>query len=283
VKTLASCLRIAVLSYVGIALLVMVGQRWLLYRPSRIPTEVLTGLASERRMIPWTNLAGLRIGWQRPCRLGHAEGAVLILHGNAGTAIARDYFADPLQEALPLDVFVLEYPGYADRPGSPSQNSLLAAAKDAAELLRDRTHLFLVGESLGSGVASYLAGTLGTRVAGLLLIVPFNHLSAAAAVHYPWLPVRWLLWDKFPSDEWLRDYSGPAAFLLAGNDQLVPPALGHALYEGYHGPKRLWEIPKAGHEDVVDRPASWWREVGDFWGLKSDSQPPKTRGTGSVP
>ncbi len=262
-------------AYVGLVLLVALLQRSLIYYPPQIPTAVLAGLAAERQMLPWTNAAGRRIGWQRPASIQPSAGAALILHGNAGSAVARDYLADPLQAAWPLDVFILEYPGYADRPGKPSQSTLLAAADEAAELLADRPPLFLIGESLGTGPAAYLAGRLGARVAGVLLLVPYNRLADVAAGHYPWLPVRWLLRDPFPADEWLATYPGPVGFLIAERDQVIPPKLGRALHDGFAGRKQLWVLPEADHEEANDRPPEWWEEVGRFWGVEpSDSTGP---------
>lgn len=266
-RILLRILALGLMVYAGLVLVVILMQRRLLFLAPKVSSADLSGFAKDQRMIPWLNPAGQRIGWQRPIRPGSAAGCVLITHGNAGTAVGRDYLADPLQDALPFDVFILEYPGYGDRPGDPSQTTLLSAASEAADLLAGRTNLFLVGESLGSGIASYLAGRLGDRVSGVLLIVPYDRMTAVAAAHYPWLPVGWMMRDRFPAVEWLSRYRGPVAFLIASEDSVIPSRLGRALHEGYAGPKRLWEIAGADHEDVLHQPPSWWREVADFWGV----------------
>ncbi|HAB19980.1 MAG TPA: hypothetical protein DCE44_26560 [Verrucomicrobiales bacterium] len=265
--SLLRILALLALAYVGVVLLVTAFQRSLIYRPTRASSTELADLAAGIQMQAWTNASGQRIGWYRPSPKQPAAGAVLILHGNAGTAVGREYLADPLQEALPLDVFILEYPGYADRPGKPSQATILAAADEAVDLLKGHPRLFLVGESLGTGPIAYLGGRLGSRVAGVQFLVPYNRLSAVASTHYPWLPVRWLLRDPYPAQDWLAAYSGPVGILIAENDQIIPAPLGRALYESYSGPKELWQIPGADHEDVLRQPPEWWREVGRLWGF----------------
>lgn len=272
-RVLFRVLALGLMVYAGLVLVVALMQRRLLFLGPKVSTADLATLATENQMIPWLNGAGRRIGWQRPARRKTAQGCVLITHGNAGTAVGRDYLADPLQDALPLDVFILEYPGYGDRPGDPSQATLLSAASEAADLLAGRPPLFLVGESLGCGVAAHLAGQLGSRVSGVLLIVPYNRMTAVAAAHYPWLPVRWMMRDPFPAEQWLSGYHGPVAFLIAGADRVIPSALALALYRDYPGTKRLWEVAGADHEDVLDQPPSWWREVGEFWKAGPGSRP----------
>jgi pimeloyl-ACP methyl ester carboxylesterase len=267
-------LGLVVLVYLGLVLLLAVFQRSLIYLPGKASAAELAGFAQQRRMLPWTNAAGLRIGWKRPYTPGPATGTVLVMHGNAGTSVGREYLADPLQEALPLDVFVLEYPGYGDRPGAPSQTTLLAAAEEALALLGDRKPLYLIGESLGTGPTTFLAGKAGDRIAGVLLLVPYNRLAEVAAVHYPWLPVRWVLRDPYPADEWLAKYPGPVAVVLAEADEIIPARLGQALFDGYSGTKRVWIMPQAGHEDAIHQPAEWWSELGEFWGVPRRSASP---------
>ncbi len=251
--------------YVVLALVVMCGQRSVYYRPTLIPTDQLAIYARERAMKPWTNAAGLRIGWQRPSRTGAAQGAVLILHGNSGTAVGREYIADPLQAALPLDVYLLDYPGFADRPGAPSQTSFLAAADEAFQQLTNRAPLYVVTESIGTGAGAWLAGQNPGRIAGLCCLVPYNNLTAVAGQRMPWLPVSLLLWDKYPADEWLRGYHGPLAVCVGGQDRTIAPELGRALYDGYAGPKHLWFLPGQDHVQATRRPPEWWHEVGELW------------------
>lgn len=275
-KLVLRLLALVAMVYVGLVIVVALKQRSLIYLPSRIATPELFRLAAEHRFQPWTNAAGERIGWWRPRQIQEGTGTVLILHGNAGTAVGREYLADPVQESLPLDVFILEYPGYADRDGTPSEASLCDEAAKSFDLLASRPGpLFLIGESLGSGVAAFLAGRKPDRVDGVCLLVPFNNLAAAAASHYPWLPVGLLLRDRFPSDRHLQRYQGPLAVLTAGRDSVVPPELGRALFEGYQGGrKHLWDFPEQDHWDAINQPESTWREVSEFWEGKSAAASP---------
>lgn len=86
------------------------------------------------------------------------------------------------------------------------------------------------------------------KTQGLVLVTPMDSLRTVLRHHYPWLP-SFLLRDRFASDTALRAYAGPAAFLLAGQDEVIPPALGQRLHAGYGGPDLLtgWSAaPRAG-------------------------------------
>jgi fermentation-respiration switch protein FrsA (DUF1100 family) len=102
-------------------------------------------------------------------------------------------------------------------------------------------------------------------VAGVLLIAPYPQLTAVAQRHYPWLPVRWLLRDTFPSAAYLRGYRGPVAVWLAGRDTVVPHELGRNLYSGYSGPKQLWDYPEAVHNTLTQRQQMDWEQIVEFW------------------
>lgn len=260
--------------YLALVLLLAGCQRHMIYYPQRAGEDVLTRQAAASGMKPWLDIDGRRIGWQRPSASGVGVPAVLVFHGNAGHAAHRGYFADAFSNpgntgGVPWHVYILEYPGYGSRDGRPSQRSLTAAANEAlAEVLRYDSHaaVHLVGESLGSGVASQVAGGSPESVDGLLLISPFASLTDVARAHFPWLPVRLVLRDTFKSREALKDYGGPVAVVIAGDDEVIPPRLSERLYESYEGPKRRWVQPGARHNTMdLGAGARWWRDVVEFW------------------
>jgi fermentation-respiration switch protein FrsA (DUF1100 family) len=251
--------------YVTVSLAIMLGQRRMIYCPTRFAAGLLDPAAAPLGLRRWTNETGQAIGWWRPSRLGPARARVLIVHGNAGSALDRVDYVDGLQGIEPVDVFILEYPGYGDRPGSPSQTALLQAAEEGFRLVSQHGPVFVLGESLGTGVASYLAGTFSESVAGVVLVCPYHDFTALAQSTMPLFPVRWMLWDRFPSAQWLARYPGPVGILLAENDTIVPARFGQKLYDSYAGRKRRWVVPGANHNDVFTRPAEWWRELWSFW------------------
>ena len=173
-------------------------------------------MAQSAKLERWKDPSGQAIGMKRLSPQQPAAGQVLIVYGNGSCATACAHYADVIQGIAAFDVFILEYPGYADRPGSPSQKSLFRAADEAFQLLATNGPVYLVGESLGTGVAAYLAGTHPDKVAGVVLLAPYNRLADAAQYHYPILPVHLLLVDRFPSEDYLRNYHGPVGVLVAG-------------------------------------------------------------------
>ena len=257
---------------VGIYLLYGVGcatfQRRFIYFPPVIAPEQAAALGRAEGLAEWTAADGQHIGWKRLCSTQPAAGQVVVFHGNAGSAVGRAYYANVIQEAAPFDVFLMEYPGYAEWPGSPSEASFDLAAEAACEGLATNLPTYLVGESLGSGVATFIAGRYPGRIAGIVLLGPYNRLSAVGQEQMPLLPVGLLLRDGFRSDEYLRQYHGPLAVLVAGRDTVVPEKFGRRLYDGYDGPKKVWEFPEGNHGTVMSQPAEVWREIVDFWGRK---------------
>lgn len=266
-RTTLRWVKILALLYLVPLVLVFLAQRRLLYHPDKAPPEILAKAAADHGFQPWQNSSGQVIGWKQPARTSLTHDRVLIVYGNAGSAVDRVHFADELRNAGTFDVYILEYPGYGARPGTPSQKSFFRAAAEAFDLLSKEGRLYLIGESLGTGVAAYLAGTHPEAVSGVLLIAPYDNMAGVAQFHMPIFPVRFLLRDRFPSSAYLKNYNGPIGILLAGQDTVVPSRFGRKLYDAYLGPKKLWEMPEAGHNDLSMQSAAWWKELAAFWML----------------
>lgn len=257
-------LQLFLIAYLLVLLVVLIFQRRLIYLPTKIPADVIVSVAAEHGFAPWKNPAGRIIGWKMPAN-GTATGSVLIVHGNAGCALSRDYIARPIHDAAAVDVYVLEYPGYGARTGSPSKTSLVAAAEEAFQLLPVNSPRYVVSESIGAGVACELAQAHPKEVAGLALLVPYDSLARVAQKQMWFLPAYFLLFDRFNPAESLKNYHGPVKFVIAGADEVIGPAAGRRLFAGYAGPKELQEFPQAGHNDVAAQSPAWWQEVFSFW------------------
>jgi uncharacterized protein len=263
-RSLIRVLQLFVIAYLLVVLVVLIFQRRLIYFPTKIPAGVIESVAAEHGFAPWKNPAGEIIGWKMSAT-GTATGSVLIVHGNAGCALSRDYLARPIHDAADVNVFVLEYPGYGARGGSPGKTSFTAAAEEAFQLLPTSSPRYIVSESIGAGVACQLAEHHPREIAGLALFVPYDNLASVAQRHFWFLPAYFLLLDRFNPAECLKHYYGPVQFIVAGADEVVGAASGKKLFDGYGGPKKLQLVPGAHHNDVAAQSPDWWREVFAFW------------------
>lgn len=197
---------------------------------------------------------------------GPARATVIVFHGNAGHAGHREYYAAALTR-LGLRVILAEYPGYGPRGGALGERHLVDDAEQTIALAH-RLHgppLVLVGESLGAGVAAAAAARQRDKTAGLLLITPWDRLESVVAHHYPWLPAKWLLRDRYDNAAHLASFGGPILVAVAERDSIVPAQFGTALYERLNDPKQLMVIEAADHNDWVERvDAAWWRKATAF-------------------
>jgi uncharacterized protein len=275
-KTLLSWMYVLVsrgaILYLGVVILLFLLQRHLIYFPVRAREEELMKDAENYGLVPWRNSSNQLIGWRSVgTGVPPLRSRLVVFHGNAGHSLYRSYYADGfhgLAEASPeWEILLFEYPGYGARPGPATERNIITAGRQAlSELLKDTSGpVFLLGESLGSGVAARLAAENPERIAGLFLVTPFTRLSDVGARHYPLFPVRLILRDRYEVQDNLKQYPGPVAFLMAGRDEIVPAELGRKLFEEYPGRKRLWIQSGAGHNTLDFSPvAPWWREVADF-------------------
>lgn len=251
------------LAVVGIATF----QRKLIYFPAKASEEILLGHARAEAMEPWRDEAGALIGWRHRGQGRPNASRFLVFHGNAGYALHRVRYALDLTGVADCEVCLLEYPGYGSRGGKPSQETLLAAGGQALRLLKKENAgapVFLIGESLGSGVAAGVTARAPALVSGLIFITPLNRLTEVASYHFPWLPVRWILADRYPAVEWLRGFPGPLAVVVADDDEVIPNRFGKALHDSFAGPKRIWVKPGR-HNTIHDAlDAEWWREAVGF-------------------
>ena len=255
--------RVLLLSYAGLIVLLFFTQRGLIYFPDRFSEEEGIEFAARRGLDIWEH-EGVFHGWKT---VGEGDGAILIFHGNAGAGVHRDYLRNLFRD-IPASsahsVYILEYPGFGFRSGRPSERAFREASLKAYEVLSaSYGSILLVGESIGGGTATWLAAE--KSVEGLLLITPFNRLSAVAAYHYPWLPARFLLRDRFRNDQHLENFDGPLAIVVAGEDAVIPTPLARKLYESFEGPKLYRLQEGADHNTIYFGPGlSFWEEVLEF-------------------
>jgi len=206
------------LLYLIIAAAVFVFQRSLLYVP--------THQAWRGELQPWTE-DGRVIGYFR--QRGPPRAVWLLTQGNGGQAEDRAY-ALPCFAASDA-VYVLEYPGYGLRPGSPSKDVFNGAAAEAYRLLRQKfpgKPVCVIGESIGTGVACFLASQ-SPPPDKIVLVVPFDRLASAAWDHYPFVPVRWLLKDNWDNVAALAGYRGPVEIFGSRDDAIIKIRHARAL------------------------------------------------------
>lgn len=192
---------------------------------------------------------------------------LIVFHGNAGHAGHRGFYVDALAKSG-WRVILAEYPGYGPREGKLGEESLIADAVATIALARSQfgEPLYLLGESLGAGVVAAASDRLQHEgVAGLLLVTPWDRLQSVAAHHYPWLPVSWLLSDRYDSIAHLAGFRGRVAVVLAADDGIVPAEFGRSLYASLNTEKMLRVIPGVDHNDWVERTdVAWWKSLLDY-------------------
>lgn len=262
-------LRTVAVCYLLFCVLLALLQRYLIYHPFHETESAMLEQARTSRCEPWRDPKGAIIGWRTQRGSGPPPAnRLVVFHGNAGYALQRQHYLvefGQLDDGRSWEIFLFEYPGYGARPGKISEASFVEAGVQALDALTgaDSRPIYLLGESLGSGLACALAQRNPQRVAGLFLVTPFASLGGVAAHHYPFLPVRLLLRDRWDNVAALRDYPGPLAVFLAGEDEIVTVAQGRQLYDQFAGRKHLSIEPHVGHNDF-SATALWWRPVSEF-------------------
>lgn len=216
--------------YLALTALVFCFQRHLLYYPKKDTVMEFQAAVTEHfdgraQVIP--DFDAIVVEPAAP------QGTVIWFHGNGGNGYHRSIMKDViLQRGYRL--VLAEYPGYAARAGSPSEDSLVSDAKLLHEEVLKRypgQPVTLLGESLGTAIATQVAAHAKTPPAALVLITPFANMTDVASQRMRAFPVWALLKDRYWSDRELPLYRGPVHVVVSEKDELVGPATGMQLYD----------------------------------------------------
>ena len=251
-RRLLSALAVCLLLAAGVTGAFWALQRKLVYFPDTAPVPPAATVLDGGRDVELTTSDGLRLGaWWLPAD-DPAAPAVLVAPGNGG---ARQLRA-PLARALAregLSVLLVDYRGYGGNPGSPSEEGLARDVRAARQWLLDagvpQDRVLYYGESLGCAVVTALAAE--HPPAGLVLRSPFTDLAAVGRHHYPFLPVRALLQERFPVAGLVARVEVPTVVVLGSADSIVPPGQSRAVAEAAAGLQEVVEVPGADHNDRV--------------------------------
>jgi uncharacterized protein len=240
----------ALCAYALIVLAAYFGQRRLMYFPDRMRTlPAQVGLRDVEERLLKTPDGTRVVAWYGRAKPG--KPTILYFHGNAGSLANRA----PRVERFMNEgwgVYMMSYRGYSGGGGSPTEGANVADARLAYGALVqegvDPGSIIIYGESLGSGVAVRLATE--RPAAGLILDAPYSSIVDVAAAAYPYLPVRWLLADRYESRRYIAQVHMPLLILHGERDRVIPVNMGRELLALANEPKRIATFPNAGHSDI---------------------------------
>jgi fermentation-respiration switch protein FrsA (DUF1100 family) len=225
----------------------------LLYHPTPASREWLAPPNSRVQdvTLPIPDGSAVHAWW---CPREDSCGAVLYCHGNAGNLSHRCSAIADLQTWLKTSVLIFDYPGFGKSEGKPTEQGCYAAADAAYDWLVSQQRIppgliMLYGGSLGGGVAVELASRRDHRA--LVLINTFTSAPDVGKAMYPWLPVRWVMRNRFDNLEKIGRCRRPVFIAHATADQIVPFEMGVKLFQAANEPKVFFPMEGRKHDDAL--------------------------------
>ena len=194
-----------------------------------------------------TKLLGFFFGHPNP------QCSILYCHGNGEDVSHNGPLMAHLRDSLQASILLFDYRGYGESEGSPYEAGLIQDGLAAQAWLAEKMNIapqdtVIWGRSLGGGVAVAVAQQRGARA--LVLQNTFHDMSEVAANKFPWLPVRWMMRNRYPSVERIKQYEGPLLQCHGSADRVIPLAMGKQLFTAAPSKqKRFIKIPGGGHND----------------------------------
>lgn len=251
--------KIAVLIFIGgigILFLAYLLQDRLIFFPSK-------GLLTDARNFVESEISlrcdGAKLHGWRVTESGEELNTPLIVYYGGNAEEVSVNLAEFQNRGL-KNFLMFNYRGYGNSTGKPTQSALFQDALSIFDHFVKKYDasgqpIILMGRSLGTAVAVHVAGL--RKVAGVILITPFDSLANVARVHYPFLPVKWVIRHPFNSIAKAPRIKTPMLTLIAGRDEIIPNKNSYRLVEKWAGPTRTVFIPDAGHNDIHLYPEFW--------------------------
>ena len=256
--------------YIALLALVYVFQPRMVFFPMKggmDVTPLAAGLAFEKVQVPTEDGEQLA-AWWIPGSLP-ARGTVLLFHGNAGNISHRVGYAKMFYD-LGYNTLLVDYRGYGESSGEPTEEGTYRDATASWTWLTvtrgiKASSIVLFGESLGGGVAAWLAAQhVQPAPRALILSSTFTSIPDIGAELYPWLPVRWLSRIHYDNLAHLERSRAPLLIAHSTDDEIIPYAHSRRLYAAAREPKAFLELSGGHNEGFVFAREEWIKAVQEF-------------------
>lgn len=179
------------------------------------------------------------------------DDAILYFGGNGEAVIAN---ANYFNRALPdYTIYLVNYRGYGGSTGKPTEANLYSDAEYIYDqVISEHKSLSVIGRSLGTGVATYLASI--RNINRLILITPFDSILAIAQKQYPVFPISLLLRDNYDSLSRVKSINTKTFVLLAEHDVVIPLENSQRLIDAFPMSQITVEMIKGvGHNSISNK------------------------------
>lgn len=259
--------RIAATLYIGASAWLYLRQDSLLFERHTLTPAAATAISARHPDVESVELAvdkGVTLrGW-----MAHGSGGrrapLIIYFGGNGEEVS--WMLDRHDRFPDWSLLLINYRGYGCSDGTPAERVLLADALKIHDAFASRDdvdpdRIVAMGRSLGTGVAVHLAAA--RRLAGVVLITPYDSMVAVAQMRYPLVPVDLLLRHRFDSIALAPRIHTPMLALVAANDEVIPPTQARALQAAWGGPS-TWRLFAGANHGSISRAPGFWPAIAEF-------------------
>lgn len=236
--------------YLLIVVIVYINQRKLIYHPTKKINHTYKEIIFKNNDI---NIHATVLNEKK-------DKAIIYFGGNAGNAIATTNFFEGMLQGYAI--YFIQYRGYGNSNGEPLEEGLYEdALKIYDEIAKKHKEINVIGRSLGTGIATYLASK--RDIHKMILVTPYDSIENIAKKQYSWLPVSFLLKDKFNSKEYINNLKNKTEILvITGEDDiLIPKENTLNLVEGIK--HKFIELKDTGHNNIT-RNSKYYEEIQKF-------------------
>ncbi len=226
-----------IIAYIVVIIFVYFYQRNLLYHPSENNYQNDTIQFNHQEIFIKVNDEIKLKSWIINKDLKNFK-TLVFFHGNAGDLSNRIYKLNELDK-LNINILLISWRGFSGNEGYPTEKNLYEDAEAAIKWLNKKkvsnSQIILYGESLGTGVAVEIGAK--NNFNSIILESPFTSIENSAKIYYPYLPVSFLLKDRYDSISKIKKINSPILIMHGRKDDIVPFFMGKKLFEKANSPK----------------------------------------------
>ncbi len=194
------------------------GQERFIFIPDKLPADYKFDIGEEVNLEVGEGVALNCLWFKEP----GAKGVILYLHGNRGSN-QRCLRQAETMSGNGYDIFMPDYRSYGKSGGkTKSESQLQSDAQQVYDFLKKHypeDRIVLVGYSLGSGFAAYLAAN--NHPQQLILLAPYFSMLDLKNERFPFVP-DFILKYPLKSGEYLQKANLPVTLFHGKSDEVIP-------------------------------------------------------------